>query len=284
MNDDFVVFILCYGRPDNCYTLNTLEKCNYTGKYYLVLSTDDKTIPDYIKNYGEENILIFDKDALNIDCMDTFDNKKCVLYARNACFELAEKLGIRYFLELDDDYVEIRFRYKQGNSLTSKYCYDADKVFSIMIDLLNSSDKIYSVALSQMGDYIGGIDCAILKENSQRIRKCMNSFFCDTKKKFNFFGTFNEDVNVYTHLQSTGLVFLTVRYASINQADTQQTSGGMVDIYNSFGTYVKSFYSVMCHPSAVKISMTGANHFRIHHKINWNNAVPKIISERYKKY
>ncbi len=281
MRNDFCVFILCYGRPDSCDTLKTLLESNYTGNYYLVLSTDDVTIPKYIENFGKENVLVFDKSEIEFDCMDTFDNKKCVVYARNACFYLAEKLGIKYFLELDDDYTAFRFRFERDGKLATRYCIDADELFTVMLDLLNSSDKIYSVALAQTGDYIGGLGSAMLRGKSAR--KCMNSFFCDVAKKFDFIGTFNEDVNTYTALQSKGPVFLTVQHASVNQRDTQQTEGGMVDIYNTFGTYVKSFYSVMCCPSGVKISMMGDTHYRIHHRVNWNNCVPKIISSKYRK-
>lgn len=34
---------------------------------------------------------------------------------------------------------------------------------------------------------------------------------------------------------------------------------------------------------AVKISMLNSAHKRIHHKINWNNCVPKIISPKHRK-
>lgn len=282
MRNDFAVFILCYGRPNNCDTLRTLQRDNYTGKYYLVCSTDDKTYPEYIKNFGADNVLVFDKDAVDFDCMDTFGNRKCVVYARNVCFDLANKLGIRYFLELDDDYTEVRFRFERAGKLATRYCKDADELFEVMVDLLNSSQQITSVAFAQTGDYIGGLSSAMI--SGKTIRKCMNSFFCDTHKRFDFIGTFNEDVNTYTSTQSRGPLFLTVQHASINQRDTQQTTGGMVDIYNTFGTYVKSFYSVICHPSAVKIDMMGDTHYRIHHKVKWDNCIPKIISGRYKKY
>lgn len=46
---------------------------------------------------------------------------------------------------------------------------------------------------------------------------------------------------------------------------------------------VKSFYSVMISPSSVKINLMGNKHKRMHHVISWNNTVPKIIKESYKK-
>lgn len=48
------------------------------------------------------------------------------------------------------------------------------------------------------------------------------------------------------------------------------------------GTYNKSFYTIISSPSSVKISIMGDKHYRVHHKINWENTVPKIISDRFK--
>jgi hypothetical protein len=39
----------------------------------------------------------------------------------------------------------------------------------------------------------------------------------------------------------------------------------------------------MIEPSCCKISMMGDTNKRIHHTINWNNAVPKILDEKLKK-
>ena len=39
----------------------------------------------------------------------------------------------------------------------------------------------------------------------------------------------------------------------------------------------------MCAPSCVKVGMMGENHRRIHHSIDWKYAVPKILSDKYKK-
>lgn len=32
-----------------------------------------------------------------------------------------------------------------------------------------------------------------------------------------------------------------------------------------------------------KVSELGSNHRRVHHKVSWRYAVPKILSERYRK-
>lgn len=58
----------------------------------------------------------------------------------------------------------------------------------------------------------------------------------------------------------------------------------MTDGYLDYGTYIKSFYSIICAPSCVKIStLRGDANARVHHNVEWNKAVPKIVSERHRK-
>lgn len=53
--------------------------------------------------------------------------------------------------------------------------------------------------------------------------------------------------------------------------------------YLDKGTYIKSFYSVMFSPQCVKVADMGQKHRRFHHRISWNNCVPLILSEEFKK-
>lgn len=279
-NKDFVVFILTHGRPNNVLTKKTLDKCGYTGKTYLIIDNEDKTAEEYKSIFKEENVIVFDKKkyADLIDEGNNFDNRKVIVHARNACFDIAKELGYNYFLVLDDDYYEINYtllgyKYKLIKKL--------DSVFALMFDfLIATSSK--TIAFAQTGDFIGGIDNGkgVYRFNK---RKCMNSFFCRTDKPFQFVGSINEDVNTYVTLGSRGELFLTIPSVAINQKDTQTNKGGMTDIYMLSGTYIKAFHTVMMHPSSVKVSMMNANHKRVHHSINWKATTPMIIREKYKK-
>ena len=282
MRDDFAVFILTHGRADRVNTVNTLKKGGYTGKTYLVIDNEDDQREEYVKRYSKENVLIFDKQAEmeKCDTMDTFGKKGVILFARNACFELAEKLGLSYFLELDDDYTSIDFRYPRGKTLTAKRCTDLDRLFSAMVDFLTASDAL-TVAFSQGGDYIGGVSGTYY--GKLLTRKAMNSFFCRTDRPVGFFGTINEDVNTYTTLGSRGERIFSITQAAIIQKETQQNAGGMTGIYVDNGTYLKSFYTVMTMPSCVKIALMGTSHKRIHHNVAWESCVPKILNQRYRK-
>ena len=57
---DFAVFIMVYGRPDKNWTYDTLRRCGYSGKIFLVGDNTDSTIEGYKKKYGNE-LLVFDK-------------------------------------------------------------------------------------------------------------------------------------------------------------------------------------------------------------------------------
>lgn len=64
---------------------------------------------------------------------------------------------------------------------------------------------------------------------------------------------------------------------------TQSNAGGMTSIYLDGGTYIKSFYTIICSPNCAKIRTMGRTNRRLHHSINWKTAVPVIIDEKHKK-
>lgn len=282
MRNDFAIFILTHGRPFKVMTLDTLKKCGNTNKVYFVVDNEDDSLSSYYYKFGKENVIVFDKKkkSQEFDTMDLSEDRRSIVYARNACFDIAEQLGIRYFLELDDDYTTFRSRQLINNKLATVYVRDFDAIVNEMIDFLNLPN-VMTVAFSQTGDFIGGTGSKVFKK--RLTRKAMNSFFCDVNKRFDFIGRINEDVNTYVLLGSRGKLLFTIADISLNQLDTQQHKGGMSELYLNSGTYVKSFYSVISCPSSVKIYEMGDNHKRIHHLIDWEHAVPKIISSRYKK-
>lgn len=283
MKYKFAPLILCHGRPDNTPTYNTLRAYGYTGPIYIVCDDEDTTVDDYRKNFGEEYVKLFSKESISktFDTMDITKDRRCAVYARNACFDIAEELGLDYFCELDDDYVTMPYRWEDNGKMYRSHDADLDKVFEYYIDFLNTSDDIYSVAFAQPGDFIGGVGSHLHKNRYSR--KTMNSWICKTSRRFTFNGTMNDDVNTYMLEGSRGHVFITFDFIMIDQPETQQVKGGMTDMYLGNGTYMKSFYTVMACPSFCKVTMMGDRHYRIHHDILWANAVPKIVSGKYKK-
>lgn len=278
---NYVVFIMTHGRAGNVHTEKALRECGYTGKIIMVVDTDDEQGQKYVDLYGKERVIFFDKKEHEnkMDTGDASGSMKCVVFARNACFDIAKQLGYEYFIEADDDYVAFSYRF-EDDKLREKRCHNLDKVFDAMFQFLEDSNAI-AVAPAQCGDYIGGKGGGIWKNKLSR--KCMNLFFCKTSKHINFIGRINEDVTSYTYYTQQGVLFFTVADWCLHQKATQAQAGGMTDTYLGGGTYLKSFYSVMWSPSCVKIGAMGDKHKRIHHSITWDKCAPKIISEKYKK-
>lgn len=279
----FAALILTHGRPDRVYTYDTLRRMGYTGRIVIVIDNEDKTEAEYRQRYGSE-VEQFDKAAVakTFDEADNFNDRRAIIYARNASFEIAQRLGLDYFIQLDDDYTEFRYRRdKTNNWITGRvdYIRNLDQVFDAMVDFVRTT-PVASIAMAQGGDFIGGSEG---KGNGPK-RKCMNSFVCSTKKPFKFIGRVNEDVNTYTYRASQGLVFLTTTQVSLQQKQTQSNAGGMTDLYLASGTYVKTFYTVILQPSSVVAGvLKDRKNARIHHRVSWRNTVPLILSEEYKK-
>lgn len=292
MNKPFCVFIISHGRPDKVVTLRTLKRCDYTGPLFIVCDNEDKTVDQYRKNHGAGMVLVFDKlhYASLVDSCDNFQNRRTTTHARNACFDLAKERGFHYFLVLDDDYTAFEHTFDRDGNGSDALVLGFDRVCASVFGFMESDARIKSVCFMQGGEIIGGLKkidktnrCAARRGIYPFIkRKAMNSFFCNTSRRFWFFSRLNEDVNMYLRNGSMGDLFLTIPDVHLNQIQSQGNSGGMSEAYLASGTYVKSFYSVMTFPSACKVTANKDLH-RLHHKISWNNTVPKILDDAHKK-
>lgn len=278
--NSFAVLILTNRRPDRVVTIRTLRRSGYTGKIYIVVDDEDDTIDEYRKLH--ENVIVFDKEAIGrkFDLGDNWGNKQIITYARNASFEIAEEIGLDYFIQLDDDYTAFRYTDDtDGNYAGVRKIKSLDRIFELMIEFCERT-QCNTLAMAQGGDFIGGESSSVFTK--KLARKSMNSFMCSTKRRFMFIGGMNEDVCTYTSLGSRGELFFTVCHVRLEQIASQSNSGGVTELYLKLGTYVKSFYAVMMCPSFVKVSTMGLAQ-RIHHKINWKNGVPLIVSEDLRK-
>lgn len=295
--DKFAIFIACYKNTD-VTTYKTLKQYNYNhDNIYLVIGSDDPNKEQFIEKYGDI-VKVFDKDKVEFDHMIDSKNRvyKVISYFRNYCYELAEQLGYEYFIELDDDYDEFCIRYLEGDKLRhlsfgNKVFKDKDMIYKgimSLIDIIDLDDRIVAMAWAQGGDFIGGASSYFMIHGK---RKVMNSIIIKTKSKErarSFAGVINEDVNFYVGNGMIGNICLTVGNLMINQATTQHKDNnvGMTEVYGKYGTYYKSYPSVMLCPSGVKIGILNSNtnimYTRIHHSIDWNKVCPKIISDKYK--
>lgn len=279
--EKFAVLILTHGRADNVVTIKTLRRCGYTGRIYLVIDDEDKQGERYKELY-EDQVVVFEKEKyLRLtDTGDNGGNRGVVVAARNAAFDIARGLGLDYFVELDDDYDNFQIRYEADDKLKVKIIKDLDAVFDAYIEFLEATGAL-TICFAQGGDFIGGKESQNWRKRIGR--KAMNAFFCKTDRPFEFFGRLNEDLTMSTVYGNRGELIMTVSDVCLHQGTTQANAGGLTEAYVEFGTYLKSFYSVIFSPQAVRVKTMGPNSRRIHHAVDWNLCAPMILSEKWRK-
>lgn len=278
---DFAALILTHGRPDRVLTLQALKRAGYTGRWYLVVDDQDPTRGKYITQFGAERVLTFSKAevAEAMDLADAGGSNACVVFARNACDGLAASLGLARYIQLDDDYTYFARKHGDGLVLRQTFIRHLDDVLNALMEFQDASGAL-TVCLAQTGDFLGGVDDQFYRNGLAR--KAMNTFICRTGHPVNFLGRINEDVSAYVVHGGRGALLFTVTNVLIHQTQTQLASGGMSDAYSG-GTYMKSMYTVMMRPDAVKVRSMGPAGRRLHHQISWNHAVPKILSSRHQR-
>ena len=129
MRDDFAIFILTHGRANKMLTMRgVIQPGNYTGKWYMVLDNEDDQYQEYVNRFGIEHIVVFDKNAVAewTDTADNFNEHRAIIYARNQSFYIAQELGLKYFLMLDDDYTGLAYRWVEDGKLRAKKVTDLE--------------------------------------------------------------------------------------------------------------------------------------------------------------
>lgn len=278
----FAVFILTHKRPTNQITIKSLRESGYTGKIYLVCDKDDPALKKYKKLYGDD-VLVFDKKKYlgKFDLMTNVVRYDAVVYARNAVYDLAKSIGLKYVCVMDDDYSVFYTNIDKTGFYQRKRITDMNRVMRVHLEFLHSTG-IATVAFSQGGDFVGGWNSNIAKTGFRPRRKAMNVFFFNVDRPVQFNGIINEDSTMGVQEAIKGNVILTNCLVQLEQTTTQQAEGGLTDIYKASGTYQKSFYTLMASPSSTKVMYQPAVG-RIHHHITGNLAYPKIVSPDLKK-
>lgn len=153
----FAVFILSNGRADNVITVKTLRKYGYTGDIKIICDNLDPQLPEYRKNYPGM-VEVFDKPAYAKKIDTGINNDKemrAIVYARNASYDIADRLGLTHFMQCDDDYAYFGYREEKDGVLYTREHYHLDESFDAMMDFLDTTPAM-TIAFAQGGDYIGG--------------------------------------------------------------------------------------------------------------------------------
>lgn len=293
--DDVLILVMSYKRPTNVRTAKQLTALNYE-PWRIVVDDEDPTVDEYRKLHGDR-LVVFDFSAarVGIDMGDNFSTRGQVVVLNEAA-NIARRLGYRYYVLFDDDYVAFDYTYDQflrrhvtraGKIAWNDIAITA-KTFTRAIHAhfkyFRQATRFTSLAFAQRGDFFAG------KRGSfpMLMRKAMNSFFCDTERPLIFRGRHNEDVSTYTSTQRAGALFGTCTMMCLRQVATQSQAGGFTEMYLDDGTYIKTFFSVLYAPSCVRVSViqnatAKRNTLRIHHRVKWKYTAPKILRESVKK-
>lgn len=279
---DFAVFILTHGRAETISTHRALRDGGYTGKIYIVIDNEDDQEDLYREKFGDM-VIQFDKRdyVAKTDLGDLDDDRRIGVFARNFIQDEAKRLGYKFHLQLDDDVHGFGYRFVQDGKLRSVKCNHLDEVFSGMVELMKET-PITSLSFVLSSYYLGGAENKNFDKGM--IQKTMTTFLmrADDVQYFNM--RMNDDITTSLINGMRGKLYYTYMPVMVYVDATQVQHGGMTEIYQKNGTYRKSFYSVMCCPSCVKVSAMGITEYRIHHEIKWNYAVPKLLSPRWSKH
>jgi hypothetical protein len=282
MRDDFAAVILTHGRADNVKTYRALRESGYSGRILIVIDDEDKQAPLYERNFpGLVRVFCKSEWAGKIDDGDNSGDTRAVVYARAACVDVAKAEGLKWIVQLDDDYSAFYYKNDDQNRYCSKRIGDLDAVWSAMVAFAERGN-VACLAMSQEGDHIGGQNSNYNKTIRTK-RKAMNSMFMRVDDPVSFVGKVNEDATMATLEGLRGRLVLTLMGVSLSQGVTQQNAGGLTDIYKAQGTYVKSMYSVLYAPSCVRVKNMVVGEKRLHHIVDYSKCAPQIIRETHRK-
>lgn len=281
MRDDFAVFIITHGRPNNQRTLDTLLSMGYNGQYYLVLDDQDSTIQQYLDIYPKDNVVIFNKNHY----IQTIDSGMCepvakfAVFARNAVEDIARELGYKYFMMLDDDIYCFRIRYEVEGSLKSRRCYGIlDDVFMCCLDYMDTS-SIACLMPGVCNMYRCGASAVQSWDSKYRIS--VNCFIRNVeypvKWRLNMFEDLITDLD-YNRTSQTWITFVPLQIDV--GLGNGKVAGGNTDTYKSFDGFKMAFMPLMVYPDCNDVRFYKDHWKPITHSAI---AVNKIISDKYKK-
>lgn len=273
MREDFAIFILSHNRARDIDTLQLLRKYHYSGKWYVVISTDNTQVEEYQSLIPKENLLIFNKeDYLYVgDTMvSSYEPQwSSALYARNFILDKAKELNLECFIMADDDIKKILFRYKENNKMRSLEIENLDDVLLSVREFLFCSEHLGGVCFAFDAGYFGGLNGNFSQGLTRRVFQFM---MFKTRESRKFVGVRCEDYMI--SFSNTTRVFFAIWRLSICSPPMMSNSGGIE--YETDRYYEPCFPYVMS-PSGV---MAKENGKRI---IQENKLLPKIISSKYKR-
>jgi hypothetical protein len=281
MRNDFAVFIITHGRPDKQLTYDTLRRCGYNGKIYLVVDNTDNTIQQHIDKYGAENIIVFDKNHyIN---SDRFDNGTegvfaCAVYARRAVEDIAKSMKLAYFCMIDDDVTDLCLRIPLENKVRRLKIYNMDEIFNAYLELLEIK-QISCLGFGYQTLYFSGMKYFTTDFRPLPFRL----FIRKTSVDIDWSNWYGEDEIAGYQSNIKGLLWTAIPLVMVTTSE--EATGAMQTTYEQTTSFLRSIVELRYVPSQVVIATCtrgkkkGTQHLYRRNQ-DW---FPKIISSTYKK-
>lgn len=281
MRKDFAIFILSHGRPNDQGTLKLLLDGGYTGDWYILCDNVDKTLDEYIKNYGDK-VIVFDKEewAKKTDTIGNHKDLRSVVYARNASMQIARDMGYKYIAQLDDDHSTYTIRYEVEGSLKSwRITQGMDVITDAFVEYLDTTQA--SVLTFGYGaPYIGGAHGEVRK--GLGTSWVYSSFFIDLSKNLKFRGLHVEDYILISEYASKGHPMYSVYDVQMTTVDRGTNAGGLQDLYRASSEYEIAFYAVVHSPGTSKITVDNPTSLAAISPYEKGRVV-KVLNEKWRK-
>lgn len=273
------IYIISKGRPQ-CKTAETLQNINYEGDWFIVCGNNDETLPEYIKKWGEDKVLVFDwyEEIKKTDVMDNFGFEKMPSGAapvRNAVFDFSRARGERRHWQMDDDF----FNFSLVNvEMTNNKRIDGHLLHKWLKRIAQYAEnaKLSNIGIA-LREEVYPSDA---KTFTQRVYGTHN-MSNDPEITPRWKGRFNDDTihGITVHRLGKGKE-MNLKFISVDTPNTQQDDGGLTEMYKELGTVRKTAYLILIAPNATKLVIHKG---RYHHRVDWSKLVVKTISEKWKK-
>lgn len=279
---NYAVMICTHGRPKSQHTYETLRNSGYTGRIIFVVDDEDDTVQELENEYGTNNdIVVFNKQEL-IDISDTGTNenqRKCILYAKNFCEQLAVHQGLNSFIIADDDILKFRFRYVEDGKLKSQnITHSMDDVIDAYIKTMLECDMT-ATGFGFTQFYFTGVN-SFSADNMVKYRVPYNFVFRNTKYKVDWMSWFGEDIITAVYYGRVGQLWTAMPYVQQEIVSLATAEGGMKDTYDNNSSVRLAMQNVMYLPSELKAYKYNDTYMA---SIKRDHAFPKLISSSFKK-
>lgn len=267
------VLVISHKRPD-CLTVKALKKAGYGDEWHIVADDIDDT--DYESLYPNHVIRFCKNEYMEtVDTIDNFCKTTSPVYARNACFDIAKRLGYDCFALLDDDLQSFSYRYLIDGKAKSKKIKALDLIFNEYCKyILNAG--IACGGFVSAGRLVGGANNELFR--TKFYYNPTNAYIINTHvEQIPFIGTLWED-SMYCYLNNmTGKIvraFLPIVISMVSPGAMKP--GGNTSLYAASSAYIAENYGNIAIPSFFKWTYNCTKH-------RFSSNIPQIINERWRK-